>query len=316
MVSLLPSAAIVLLALIAVGTTTAQTPPPPATTTTSTTVRRLADLIFSSFAQDADSKTEYLRVMAEVINASTWRVAWEQDATGDIGFPFGDNVRVRVVVIGDDAAMATAYRDQLVARAGGEDGLGTDVQLAARNILSADPVDSLAVYSYRVKTAWDLLYLGSIIGVGVAYFLHAAYVAMRFVQSSRVLKREAEAELAAEAEAARETEAAAAAEGITANGMGAKLPAAGDGKNMMRTFDDDEEDEAEDAAVDALVLQMSRTMGSLPPPDAGHALSMPVTRMTTGAAPPLPAGENRALAAYLATMQLPPDEEEAAMAVL
>lgn len=206
------------------------------------------DLIFTSIAQDTTSQLEYRRIIAATLNVTTRRVQFESTGQGRVGYLFGDEVRVRIVVdtpISSEVEQrpSIVIRDALVDIAN-----ANDVRYTEIGVQSAEAVDSLDVYTYQVFTAWDVVWTLLIIGAGVGFLGFCAFIGYRFHRALKFRRAEAEAE-------AKEQELAALAAETEKKSAAAKK------ESLALTMQDDDFGGDEDPAeMEALVAQLNRQM--------------------------------------------------------
>jgi hypothetical protein len=223
----------------------------PAPSTTLDTSSKLADLVFTFFAQDATAVSEYERTIAEMLNTTIRRVKFKSTGVDRYGYLFGDDVRVRLTVAApliteSETRSAQVVRDALVTLASKQDQRLVDI-----GVVSGEKVDSLDVHNYGVITAWDVVWTLAIVAGGVSFCGFAVFVAFRFHRWLARARREAALE-------AKEKELAAVKQQAAAHG-GAAKDDKGPVPGFLKAYDDsDDGDECGDHAMQTLVADLAR----------------------------------------------------------
>lgn len=159
----------------------------------------VVDLIFSFFAEDSDSINSYAVTIAQNLGVPTRRIDFYNVQPGDTtdpldrtpsNTPFGSNTMARVTVqppfFTETLKEASkSVRDRLVARV-----KAGNVALTGIFIIDAYPIDSKVIFSYSVRTVFDLMYMFVIGTMGIAYLGFISFVIYKIVQAHRYAKIE------------------------------------------------------------------------------------------------------------------------------
>lgn len=193
-------------------TTSSPTPPSGGTTTTASPggtsglltffgEASIVDLIFSFFAEDSDSINSYAVTIAQHLNVPARRIDFYNVQPGDTtnvldrtpsNTPFGPNTMARVTVqpgfvptssTEANPELSVSVRDRLVAAV-----KRGDVALTGIFIIDANPINSKEIYSYSVRTVFDLMYTFIIATMGVAYLGFIGFVIYKLVESHQHAK--------------------------------------------------------------------------------------------------------------------------------
>jgi hypothetical protein len=195
----------------AAGTTTTLSPggTTPSPTRSAYEDTSLVDLIFSFFAEDSDSINSYAVTIAQNLNVPTRRIDFYNVQPGDTTLatdrtpsntPFGANTMARVTIqppffTETNQELAVAVRNRLV-----DNVAKGDTALSAVFIIGANAINSTTVFTYSVRTVFDLMYTFIIGTMGVAYIgfigfviykIYAANKYAKFERAQRLAEKEA-----------------------------------------------------------------------------------------------------------------------------
>lgn len=189
-------------------TTTAvnSTAPPPTSGATTTAApgaitgkTSIVDLIFSFFAEDSDSINSYAVTIAQALSVTTRRIDFYNVQPGDTTLaslrtpsntPFGANTMARVTIQAPfftetSQEDAVSIRDRLVNKVA-----AGDSSLSAVFIIGANAINGTSVFSYSVRTVFDLMYTFIIGTMGVAYLAFICFVIYKIYEAHAYAKFE------------------------------------------------------------------------------------------------------------------------------